>query len=92
MNFKNATHQVSTGLIVGLSSIVYAISHGALLFSAGAPNLIAIGMTAALITAFVCAIGSYFFDEKNLRYGNRFQYCIGYGGHGFNLRFLNNFA
>ena len=69
MNFKSATHQVSTGLIVGLSSIVYAISHGALLFSAGAPNLIAVGMTSALVTAFICAVGSYFFKEKTFVMG-----------------------
>lgn len=69
MNFKSAAHQVSTGFIVGLSSIVYAISHGALLFSAGASNLIAIGMTSALITAAVCAVGSCFFKEKTFVMG-----------------------
>ncbi len=69
MNFKSATHQVSTGLIVGLSSIVYAISHGALLFSAGASHLIAMGMSAALMTAAICAIGSCFFREKTFVMG-----------------------
>lgn len=69
MNFKSATHQVSTGLIVGLSSIVYAISHGALLFSAGASHLIAMGMSAALMTAATCAIGSCFFREKTFVMG-----------------------
>lgn len=69
MNFKSATHQVSTGLIVGLSSVVYAISHGALLFSAGASHLTAVGISAALITASICAIGSCFFKEKTFVMG-----------------------
>jgi SulP family sulfate permease len=69
MSIKNLSSQLSTGIIVGLSSIVYAISHGALLFSGEASNFIAIGLTSALITAVVCALGSCFFNEKTFVMG-----------------------
>ena len=68
MNIKNLSSQLSTGIIVGLSSIVYAISHAALLFS-GEVNFIAIGLTSALITAAVCALGNCFFNEKTFVMG-----------------------
>ena len=69
MNLKTITSQLSTGIIVGLSAMVYAISHGALLFSGSLSNFVSIGMTASLITAVICAIGSCFFKEKTFIMG-----------------------
>ena len=69
MNVKTITSQLSTGVIVGLSAMVYAISHGALLFSGSLSNFVSIGMTASLITAVICAIGSCFFKEKTFIMG-----------------------
>ena len=69
MNIKNISSQISTGIIVGLSAMVYAISHGALLFSGSASIFVSIGMTASLITAVICAIGSCFFKEKTFNMG-----------------------
>ena len=69
MNLKTITSQISTGIIVGLSAMVYAISHGALLFSGSLSIFVSIGMTASLITAVICAIGSCFFKEKTFIMG-----------------------
>ncbi|MEI7571396.1 MAG: SulP family inorganic anion transporter, partial [Alcaligenaceae bacterium] len=69
MNVKTLTSQLSTGIIVGLSAMVYAISHGALLFSGSLSIFVSIGMTASLITAVICAIGSCFFKEKTFIMG-----------------------
>ena len=69
MNVKTITGQISTGIIVGLSAMVYAISHGALLFSGSLSIFVSIGMTASLITAVICAIGSCFFKEKTFIMG-----------------------
>ena len=69
MNIKNISGQISTGIIVGLSAMVYAISHGALLFSGSLSIFVSIGMTASLITAVICAIGSCFFKEKTFIMG-----------------------
>ncbi|MEI7679693.1 MAG: SulP family inorganic anion transporter [Betaproteobacteria bacterium] len=69
MNVKTITGQLSTGIIVGLSAMVYAISHGALLFSGSLSSFVSIGMTASLITAVICAIGSCFFKEKTFIMG-----------------------
>ena len=69
MNVKTITSQLSTGIIVGLSAMVYAISHGALLFSGSLSSFVSIGMTASLITAVICAIGSCFFKEKTFIMG-----------------------
>jgi SulP family sulfate permease len=69
MNTKNFSRQVSTGTIAGLSSIVYAISHGALLFYENESNFLSMGMTVALTTALIFALGGCFFKEKTFVMG-----------------------
>jgi hypothetical protein len=69
MNIKNFSRQLSTGTIAGLSCIVYAISHGALLFSGDESDFLSLGMTVALTTAVVFALGSCFFKEKTFVMG-----------------------
>jgi sulfate permease, SulP family len=68
MNTKYIGTQISSGIIVGLSAIVNTVAQGTLLFSS-APNFIAIGITTALVTGFVVAVGSCFFKEKTLCMG-----------------------
>ena len=68
-NIKNFSRQLSTGTVAGLSCIVYAISHGALLFSRDENSFLSMGVTAALITAVVVALGSCFFKEKTFVMG-----------------------
>jgi hypothetical protein len=70
MNIKNFIRQLSTGTVAGLSCIVYAISHGALLFSGDESDFLSLGMTVALTTAVIFALGSCFFKEKDLCYGH----------------------
>lgn len=69
MNIKNISRQLSTGAVAGLSCIVYAISHGALLFSGDESDFLALGMTVALTTAVIFALGSCFFKEKTFVMG-----------------------
>lgn len=64
MDIKFISHQIISGLVVGLSSIVYTVTHGALLFSGAPKEYLATGITAALVTGFICAFGSYFLKEK----------------------------
>jgi hypothetical protein len=48
---------------------VYAISHGALLFSGDESDFLSLGMTVALTTAVIFALGSCFFKEKTFVMG-----------------------
>ena len=48
---------------------MYAISHGALLFSGDESDFLSLGMTVALTTAVIFALGSCFFKEKTFVMG-----------------------
>src|SRR5438046_2864651 len=61
--------QFSAGLIVGLSSVIYAISYGALLFSGALAPFLGYGITIALITAIVGALFSWVSEEPTFVIG-----------------------
>ncbi len=50
---------------MGLSAIVYSIAHGSLLFSGAPHEYMSMGINAALVTGFICIIGSFFLKEKS---------------------------
>lgn len=56
--------QVSAGVIVGLSAIVYSLSYGALLFAGPLTGYVGYGITIALITAIVGALFGWLGEEK----------------------------
>ena len=69
MKIQNVLHQSLSGIVVGLSSIVYAVSHGALLFTGGAASYVAYGITAAIVTAVIYSLASIFTENKHFILG-----------------------
>lgn len=55
--------QVSAGVIVGLSAVIYSITYGSLLFSGPLIGYVGFGVTVALITAIIGALFGMFSDE-----------------------------
>ena len=64
MQLGNIARQASAGLIVGLSSVIYSLSYGALLFSGPLTAYVGYGITIALITAVIGALFGWFSEEK----------------------------
>ncbi len=64
-----AARQLSAGLIVGLSSVIYAISYGALLFAGPLAPFLGFGITIALLTAIVGALFSWVAEESTFVIG-----------------------
>ena len=56
--------QLSAGLIVGLSAVIYSISYGALLFSEALVTSVSFAITAAMITAIIGALFGVISEEK----------------------------
>ena len=56
MKFSPFLSQLSAGLIVGLSAIIYSLSYGALLFSGPLVAHVGYGITAALVTSMIGAL------------------------------------
>ncbi len=69
MSATGAVRQLSAGLIVGLSSVIYAISYGALLFSGPLAPFVGYGITVALITAIVGALFCWMSEESTFVIG-----------------------
>ena len=69
MSAAAAVRQLSAGLIVGLSSVIYAISYGALLFSGPLAPFLGYGITVALITAIVGALFCWMSEESTFVIG-----------------------
>ena len=65
MRFGAIGREASAGVIVGLSSVIYSLSYGALLFSGSLAPQVGYGITIALITAVVGALSGWFSDEKS---------------------------
>jgi sulfate permease, SulP family len=57
--------QVSAGVLVGLSAVIYSISYGAFLFSGPLSSLVGFGITAALITAITGALFGLMSEESS---------------------------
>jgi sulfate permease, SulP family len=64
MHIKTIATQLSAGLIVGFSVIIYGISLGALLFAGPLAGLVGYAVTASLITAAIGALIGVFSQEK----------------------------
>ena len=64
MQFKYIATQLSAGLIVGFSVIIYGVSLGALLFAGPLAGLLGYAVTASLITAAIGALIGVFSQEK----------------------------
>jgi SulP family sulfate permease len=64
MQLKSIATQLSAGVIVGISIIIYGISLGALLFAGPLSHLIGYAVTASLITAAVGALIGMISQEK----------------------------
>ncbi len=64
MNFGTAARQVSAGCIVGLSTVIYAISYGALLFTGPLTPYVGYGIAAALSTAAIGALFGWLSQER----------------------------
>jgi sulfate permease, SulP family len=59
MSITFVGRQISTGIIVGLSAVIYGLSYGALLFSGSLSLFVGFGITVALVTAAIgCLFGS----------------------------------
>ena len=56
--------QLSAGVIVGLSAVIYSISYGALLFSEALVTSVSFAITAAMITAIIGALFGVISEEK----------------------------
>lgn len=69
MDARIIGRQVSAGLIVGLSAIIYSLSYGALLFPGPLAGLVGFGFTVTLITAVVGALFGLMAEEKTLIIG-----------------------
>ncbi len=61
---SSISRQASAGLIVGLSSVIYSLSYGALLFSGPLAEFVGYGITIALITAVFGALFGCLSEEK----------------------------
>ena len=61
-----ALAQVSSGLILGLSSVIYAVSYAALMFSGPLAHFINYGIAICLVTAAVGALYGRFSEEPTL--------------------------
>lgn len=57
--------QISAGVFVGLSAVIYSLSYGALLFSGPLATLVGFGITITLITATVGALFGWRSQEKS---------------------------
>jgi SulP family sulfate permease len=57
--------QISAGVFVGLSAVIYSLSYGALLFSGPLASLVGFGITIALITATIGALFGWRSQEKS---------------------------
>ncbi len=66
---RRVARSLSAGAIVGLSSIIYAISYGALLFSGPLAPFVSYGVTIALIAAIVGALAAWVSEEKTFVVG-----------------------
>ncbi len=64
MDLGSIGRQVSAGVIVGLSAVIYSISYGALLFSGPLAGLVGFGITVTLITAIFGALFGALSEEK----------------------------
>ncbi|MES2949304.1 MAG: SulP family inorganic anion transporter [Pseudomonadota bacterium] len=64
MNFGTAARQISAGCIVGLSTVIYAISYGALLFTGPLTPYVGYGIAAALSTAAIGALFGWLSEER----------------------------
>jgi SulP family sulfate permease len=63
MQSAQLARQVSAGVLVGLSAVIYSISYGAFLFSGPLSGLVGFGITAALITAITGALFGLMSEE-----------------------------
>lgn len=61
---KGLARQLSSGLILGLSAVIYAISYAALMFSGALSPYLAYGLTVALITAAAGGLYGLFAEES----------------------------
>lgn len=64
MNIGFAARQLSAGCIVGLSTAIYAISYGALLFTGPLTPYVGYAMAAALTTAAIGAVFGWHSEER----------------------------
>lgn len=65
MRIVTIGREASAGVIVGLSSVIYSLSYGALLFSGALAPQVGFGITIALITAMIGASSGWFSEEKS---------------------------
>lgn len=65
MNFVTAARQISAGCIVGLSTIIYAVSYGALLFTGPLTPYVGYGIAAALATATIGGLFGWLAQERS---------------------------
>ncbi|MES2605524.1 MAG: SulP family inorganic anion transporter [Pseudomonadota bacterium] len=64
LDSRNLSQQVSAGIIVGLSAVIYSVAYGALLFSGPLAAQVGFGITITLITAIAGALLGVFSEEK----------------------------
>ncbi len=61
---KGLARQVSSGLILGLSAVIYAVSYAALMFSGALSGYVAYGLTVTLVTAAAGGLYGLFAEES----------------------------
>jgi len=62
---KNYASQVSAGIIVGISAVIYSVTYGALLFGSTLESFVGYGIAIMLITAAIGALFGLLSEEKS---------------------------
>jgi sulfate permease, SulP family len=65
MNWAGLGRELSAGMILGMSAVIYALSYGALLFSGPWASFVAFGVSATLITAIFGALSSWLSPDRS---------------------------